>query len=78
MNFTRNAVLAGSPNFMNLGLSSVHTSDELGSIFIPTTRIGTLTYGSNWLLPGHRIGEVTADISNMTGSEQEHNDQTDF
>ena len=39
MNLTRDAVLTESPNFVNLGLSSVHTSDELGSVFIPATRI---------------------------------------
>ena len=52
-------VLTGSPNFVNLRLSSIHTSDELGSVFIPTTRIGTPTYGLNWSPPVHKIGEVT-------------------
>ena len=51
MNLTRDAVLIKTPNFMNLGLSSVHTSDELGSIFIPTNIIGRLTDESNWILP---------------------------
>ena len=36
MNLARDTVLTKSPNFMDLGLSSVHTTDELGSIFIPT------------------------------------------
>ena len=43
MNLTRDTFLTKSPNFVNLGLSSVHTLDELGSVVIPTTRIGMLT-----------------------------------
>ena len=73
MNLMRDAVLAKSPKFVNLGISSVHTSDELGSVFIPATRIGTPMDGSNYLLPGHRIGEVTADIVSRSVSEQYYN-----
>ena len=68
MNLTRDAVLAESPNFVNLGLSYVETSDELRSVFIPTTRIRIMTDGSNWIPPGHIIGEVTADRVIRTGS----------
>ena len=78
MNLMRDAVLTERPNFMNLWLSSVHISDELGSVFIPTTRIRMPTDGSNWLLPGHCIGEVTADRVSSTGSEQNYNTKTDF
>ena len=46
-NLTRDAVLTESPNFTNLGFFPVHTSDELGSVFIPTTRIGRPTDVSN-------------------------------
>ena len=56
MKLALDTVLTKSPNFMNPGLSSVHTSDELGSVFIPTTRIGIPTDGSNWLLTDHCIG----------------------
>ena len=47
MNLTHDAILEESPNFMNLGISSVHTSGKLGSIFIPTTIIGRRMDGSN-------------------------------
>ena len=70
MNLTHDAVLMESPNFMNLGLSSVHTLDEIGSVFIPTTRIGRPTDGLNWILPGHHIGEVAADRAIRTKSEK--------
>ena len=39
MNLTRDAILTKIPNFMNLGLSSVHTLIDLGSVFIPTNII---------------------------------------
>ena len=61
MNLVRDTVLTKSSNFMNLWLSSVQTSYELVFVFIPTTRIGRPADGSNWLSPGHYIGEVTAD-----------------
>ena len=58
--FMRDAVVTASPKFMNLGLSSVHTLDELGSFRIPVNRIRRPADGSNWLTPGNLIGEVTA------------------
>ena len=69
MNLRRDSVITESPKFMNMGLSSVHTLDELRSVFIPTTRIGRPADVSNWLPPYHRIGEVTADIVIRMGSE---------
>ena len=78
MNLTRDAIITKSPNFMNLGLSFVHTSYELGSVSIPTTIIGRPTDGSNWLLPGHRIGKVTADRVSRTRPEQNYNPKSDF
>ena len=76
INLTRDAVLTKSPNFMNLGLSSVHTSDELGFVFIPTTIIGRPTDAFNWLPPGHHIGEVTSDRVIGTRSEKNYNAKT--
>ena len=78
MNFGSDTVLIESPNFVNLGLAYVHTSDELGYVVIPTTRIGTPMDGSKWLPTSHCIGEVTADRVSRTGSEQDYNAKTDF
>ena len=78
MNLTHDAVLTKSPNFVNLGLSSVHTFDEIGSVCIPTSRIGTPEDGFNWILPGHCIGEVTSDRVRRKGSDQNYNAKTDF
>ena len=78
MNLTCDAVLTKNPNFVNLGLSSIQTSDESGFVFISTTRIATPMDGSNWLLPSHFIGEVTADRMIRTGAEQDYNAKTNF
>ena len=47
MNFRSDTVLSESPNFMYFGLLSVNTTNELGSILIPTTRSASPTDGSN-------------------------------
>ena len=78
INLTCDAVLTKSPNLVNLGLSNVHTSEKIGSVFIPTTRIGTPTDGSNCLLTGYHIGGVAADRVSKMGSEQDYNAKTDF
>ena len=78
MNFTRDEVLTISPNFMNMGLLSVHASDELGFFSIPATRIGRSIDGSNWILPVHLIGEVTADVMIRTRQEKNYSPKTDF
>ena len=47
MNFGSDTVFSKSPNLMDLGLLSVNTTDEVGSVFVPTTRIGRPADGSN-------------------------------
>ena len=78
MKLMHDAVLTESPNFINLGLSYVHTLDELISVFITITRIVRLTDGPNWLPTGHIIGEVTADRVSRMRSEQNYSAKTDF
>ena len=78
MNFRSDTVLSESPNFMDFGLSSVNTTNELGSVFIPTTRIGRPTDGSNWLPPGHDISEATADIVSSTKAKNHYNFRVDL
>ena len=78
VNFTHDAVVTKIPNFMNLGLSDVHTLDEIGSFSIPATIIGNPTNGSNWLPSDHLIGEVTEARIIRTSSEQKYSPKTDF
>ena len=78
LKFTCDAVVTESPNFMNLGLLPVHTSDEIKSLSIPATIIGRSTDGSNWFLPGHLIGEVIAARMIRTRPEQKYSSKNDF
>ena len=63
---------------MNLGLSSVHTSDELGSFSILDTIIESAINGSNWIPHSHLIGKFTADRIIRKRSEQKYSSKTDF
>ena len=63
---------------MNLGISAVHTSDEIRSFSIPSTIFGRMTYGSNWIYPGNLIGKVTESKMSKTRSTQNHSSKTDF
>ena len=62
MNFTSYTVLYESPNFMDFGLSSIKTTDELGSVFVHKNRIGRSTDGTIWLPPVQDISEATTNI----------------
>ena len=68
MNFRSDTVLSESPNFMNFGLSYVKTTDKIGSVFVPTTRVGRTTNVSNWILPGHDISKATTDRVSKTNT----------
>ena len=73
MNFASDTVFSKSPKFMDLGLSSVGTTDKLGSVFSPTSRIGSSTHGNNWLVRSHSISGATADIVIRTESKHNYN-----
>ena len=78
MNFRSDTVLSKSPNFMNFGMSSVNTMDEIGSVFVPTTRVVSPTNVSDWILPGHDIREATVDRVINTKAKNHYNFQSDF
>ena len=75
MNFGSDTVLSKSPNFMDFGLYSVNTTDELGS---PTSKIGRMTDGSKWIPPGHDISETIADRVIGTKAKNHHNFKSEF
>ena len=57
---------------------SVNTTYELRSIFVPTTRIGTPTDGSNCIQPGHYISEASPDIVSGTKGKNHYNFKSEF
>ena len=63
---------------MDFGLSSVNTTDELGSVFFPTTIIRRPTDGSNWLLPVQDISEAAADRVSGTKAKNHYNFKSEF
>ena len=73
MNFGSDTVFSKSPNFMDFGLSPVNTMDELGSVFVPTTRIRRPTDGSNCIPPGHYTSDATSDRVRRTRAKNNYN-----
>ena len=78
MNFGSDTVFSKSPNLMDLGLLSVNTTDELGSVFVPTTRIGKPAGGSNWIPSQHDISEDIADKVSETKAKNHYNLKSEF
>ena len=73
MNLGSDTVLSESPKFMDFGMSSVNTMDELRSVFIPNIRIGRSTHGSNWLSPGHDISVTVVNKLSGTKAKNHYN-----
>ena len=61
MNFKSDTVVTPNPNFVNFRIASVNTTDKLGSVSVPTTRVGKPTKISNWRRQAHYIEESMAD-----------------
>ena len=78
VNFTHDTVVTEGPNFINLGLLAIHTSDELGSFSILDTSIVRPTDGYKYILSGLLVGEVAAARMSGTRSEQNYSSKTDF
>ena len=78
MNFGSDTVLSKSPNFMDFGLLSVNTTDELMSVFVPTTIIGRPMDGSNWLPPRRGISKATVDRVSRTEANNHYNFKSEF
>ena len=59
MHFTSNAVVTEAPNFMDLVIPDVNTSNEFNTFGTPTIRIRRTTDGPHWSAPDHIFGEAT-------------------
>ena len=78
MNFASDTVLSESPNFMDFRMLSVNTTDELGSVFVPTTIIRRPMDGFDWIPPGHFISEDTAYRVSRTKAKNHYNSTNYF
>ena len=61
MNFGSDFVVTPNQNFVDFGIASVNTTDKLGSVSVPTTRVGIPKNSSDWLQQRHDFEEATAD-----------------
>ena len=61
MHFGSDSVVTPNPNFMNFGVASVNTTDELESVSATTTRVRRPASSLEWSQQGHDIEEVTAN-----------------
>ena len=73
-----NAVRTEIPDFMNFRLLSINTTDELGSVFTPKTRIGRPTDVFNWVASVCVFGTITEIGMSGTRSEQNYSYKTDW
>ena len=73
-----NAVGTKIPNFVDLGIPAVHTSDKLMSFSIPDTRVGSSTDGSKWSVPGRVFGKATSVEERGTRLEKNYSSKTNF
>ena len=60
MNFTDDPVQNHTPQFMDLGFSSINVLDESSGVSTPATIIRRPTYDAHYIAHHHVSGEVTA------------------
>ena len=78
MKFGSDTLFSKNPNFMNFGLSPVNTTNKLGSIIVPTTRVWRPTNGYWWIHPVHDIEEATSDRVIKMKADNHYNFKSDF
>ena len=78
MNFGSNAVFTQNPNFINLGLTSVNTTNKLGYVSVPTTRVRRPKISSDGIRHGHNTEEATADRVRETIANSDYILKSDF
>ena len=78
MNFGSETILSVSPNFMDLGLSSVNTMDELGSVCASITRIGSAAHRSDCPPCSRCIIDATTYIVIRTKANNHYNFKSEF
>ena len=72
MNFSSHIIQTEAPQFVDLGLPAVNTSNKFGILGTLATRIRMLEDGSHWSAPDHVFGEATAVIMSVARSDQDY------
>ena len=78
MNFSSNVVETEAPQFVDLVILFINTSNELGVLSTPATIIRRPTDGSHWSVSDHIFGEATVVRISAARSNQDYSYKTDF
>ena len=78
MNFEDDVVQTKAPQFMDMGILTINTSDEDSVLGTPATRIQSPTDGSHWSTPEHFFGEAAAVGISSEKSDHDYNYKTYF
>ena len=78
MDFAINVVQTKAPQFVDLGLPAVNTSNEFGIIGTPATSIIRPKDGSHWSVLDNFFGKATAVGMGAARSDQDYSYKTDF
>ena len=73
MNFVGDVIQTQTPQFMDLGLSTINALDESSVLSTPATRIKMSTGGSHWSALDNVFGEETAVGMSEAKSDHEYN-----
>ena len=76
MDFAINVVQTKAPQFVDLGLPSVNTSDEFSILYTPLTKIRSQTDGSHWLELDRVFVKATAVRRSAARSNKDYNYKT--
>ena len=72
MDFSSNDIQTEAPEFVNLGLPTINTSNKLGVLGFTATRIRSPTDGSHWSVLDHIFGKATAVKMSAPRSDQDY------
>ena len=77
MNFATNTIQTQTPQFTDMGFSTINALYESSGIITPATRIRRPTDGSHWSVPNHVFGEATAVGMSGAKSDNDYNYKTE-
>ena len=78
MNFAADPVQTQTPQFMDMGLSTINALDEGSGLSTPNDRIRRPTNGAHWRAPNYIFGKTTVVGVNEAKSDYDYNYKTEF
>ena len=78
INFVAGVFQTQTPQFMDIGFSTIISLDEISGISTPTTSTQRPRCGSHWRATDHVFGEVTAVGMSEEKSDHNYNHKTEF